>query len=407
MTLSRRTLMATASGALMTSLAPGMKASFAASGEAADRDILVVIFLRFGSDGLTMVAPSESGEYRDRRPTIGIPSSGPGAGLHVGALDRVPFFLHPMAGELKALYDAKQLAIVHAAGLPTDTRSHFESQEMMERGWLAGSTPMLGGWLTRHLMSRKDTVSELAAISAGADVHVPLHGFPGVVAIADVTQFNVVGGDFNLAVIDALNAGSEPAAVSARETVAMIRDVQKRLKALPPDGETTGYPAGEFPTAMKTLAKIVKMNAGLEVATVDFSGWDHHFEMNRQFPAHTQHLSKTLAAFWEEVKAYQKRITVVTMTEFGRRLDENTAGGTDHGAASFMFVLGGAVAGGKLYGTWPGLKPADLREGDLRVTTDVRHVLQELLVKRRGETALENVFPGIRYTPLGLVAARA
>ena len=403
MTLSRRTLMATASGALITSLAPGMKVGFAAP--SADRDILVVIFLRFGSDGLTMVAPSETGEYRDRRPTIAVTSSGANAGLPVGALDGVPFFLHPKAAELKALYDAKQMAIVHAVGLPTETRSHFESQDMMERGWLPGGTPLLGGWLTRHLMSRKGTMSELGAVSAGADVHVPLHGFPGVVAIPDVSQFNVTGGDFNLSVIDALNAGSEPAAVSARETVAMIRNVQSRLKALPADAETTAYPSGEFPTSLKTLAKIIKMNAGLEVATVDFSGWDHHFNMNKQFPGHTQHLSQTLAAFWNDLKPFQKRLTVVTMTEFGRRLDENTAGGTDHGAASFMFVLGGAVAGGKMYGQWPGLKPADLREGDLRVTTDVRQVLQELLVKRRGEKSLEQIFPGLPYAPLCLVRA--
>ncbi len=407
MTLSRRTLITTAaSGAFLTSLAPGVKAAFTAPGTAAPRDILVVVFLRFGCDGLTMVAPSDAGEYRDKRPTIGVPSSGADAGLHLGALDGVPFFMNRNAAELKALYDTKKLAIVHAVGLPTDTRSHFESQDMMERGWLPGSAPLRGGWLTRHLIAQAQPTSELGAVAAAADVHVSLHGLPGVVAVPDVTQFNVTGGDFNLNVIDAMNEGSDRAAVSARETVSMIRNVQARLRALPDDEKTSAYPAGGFATSLKSLAKIIKMNAGLEVATIDFGGWDHHYNMNLYFPGHTQQLSKTLAAFWDDMKAFQDRLTVVTMTEFGRRLDENTAGGTDHGAASFMFVLGGAVQGGRIYGKWPGLKPADLREGDLRVTTDVRQVLQEILVKRRRESAPAQIFPSLTYAPLDLMASR-
>ena len=100
---------------------------------------------------------------------------------------------------------------------------------------------------------------------------------------------------------------------------------------------------------------------------------------------------------------YPDRQTVVTMTEFGRRLEENTAGGTDHGAASYMMVLGGAVRGGHLYGAWPGLRPTDLREGDLRITTDVRQVLGEILVKRRGETQLAQIFSTLNPAPLGLL----
>jgi len=113
-----------------------------------------------------------------------------------------------------------------------------------------------------------------------------------------------------------------------------------------------------------------------------------------------------LAAFWDDVSAAQSRLTVVAMTEFGRRLEENTAGGTDHGAASFMLVLGSGVNGGRIYGDWPGLKPHQLREGDLRVTTDVRQVLQEILVTRRGEDNLRSIFPTLDYRPRGILRAR-
>lgn len=406
MILSRRSLLKSAStGAALSALAPGLSACFAAD-QSAQRDILVVVFLRFGSDGLTMIAPAEDPEYRRMRPTIGIAAAGEGAGLPLGTLDGVPFYMHPSAPELKALFDAGRLAVVHAAGLPTDTRSHFESQNMMERGVTEGDAPILGGWLARHLAARKLELPDLGAVSSAPDIHTPLQGIKGVAAIRDVRNFTVLGGDYNLQVIEKLNAGGDPHSVSARATVNMIRSVQAGLGRLPAETPVS-YPAGGFAASLRSLADIIKMNVGLEVATVDFAGWDHHYNMNSYFPPATRHLSQSLAAFWNDLQAVQHRLTIVTMTEFGRRLEENTAGGTDHGAASFMFLLGGGVNGGRIFGEWPGLRPTDLREGDLRVTTDVRQVLQEILVTRRGEDNLRSIFPTLDYQPRGVFRSLA
>ena len=165
----------------------------------------------------------------------------------------------------------------------------------------------------------------------------------------------------------------------------------------------TGYTDSQFSTSLRSIADLIKMDTGLDVATVDYGGWDHHFEMNLYFPDHAAEMSKSLSAFWHDMADYQDRITVVAMTEFGRRLEENANGGTDHGSGAFMFVLGGAVQGGKMYGDWPGLKTDDLREGDLRVTTDYRQVIQEILLKRRGEPSPKVVFPSLDYQPLNFI----
>ncbi len=417
MALSRRTLVtagigAASAGVLTAALAPGLRVALSGDPTAPPRDILVVIFLRFGSDGLTMVAPADDADYRDARPTIAVASAGSRAGLHIGALGGVPFFLHPELGEVKALYDLGDLAVVHAVGLPTNTRSHFESQDMMDRGVIESdsllrSGPLKGGWLARHLAARGLALPDLGVVAAAADVQTSLRGYDRAVAVPDVTQFNVTGGDFNLNVIDAINAGADVQAQSVRSAVGMVRAVRASLSRIV-GGYTTaqGYPGGEFGTAMRSVANLIKMNAGLEVATVDFAGWDHHYNMNSYLPGHARQLSQALAAFWADMVDYRSRLTVVTMTEFGRRLEENTAGGTDHGSASYMFVLGGAVKGGRMYGQWPGLRPADLREGDLRITTDMRQVLMEALAKRRGETALASVFPALTYKPLGILGER-
>jgi uncharacterized protein (DUF1501 family) len=401
MNLTRRKLFGSAAGAMMTTLAPGVRVAFGAG--TGQRDILIALFLRFGADGLSMIPPAADGNYHDARPTIGIAES---AALPIGSLGGTPLFLHPAVPELKALYDAKTLAIVHAAGMFAENRSHFISQDMMERGLADGDPPQNAGWLARHLLSTTPSLAPLGAVASAAQLDLRLQGYANAVAIPDVANFNVFGGNFNLDVINRMQAGAEPYVAAARNAVATIKSVQAGLATLPSDVEAAAtYTTGFLSQSLRSVATLIKMNVGMEVAAVDYYGWDHHVNLNLNFPPQAQELSQSLAAFWNDLSDFHDRLTIVTMTEFGRRVEENANDGTDHGSASFMFVLGANVNGGKIYGAWPGLAPADLHSGDLRVTTDYRTVLQEVLVTRRGEAAPQTVFPGVTYNPLGILRA--
>jgi len=244
----------------------------------------------------------------------------------------------------------------------------------------------------------------MGAISCEPGIAVSLQGYGGAMAVPDIKIFNIVGGDANRAVIKRLNGGHMPLTDSARETITTIETVQAKLAKLPHEEGNGGYPSGTLAASLKSLAATIKMNLGLEVATVDYGGWDHHIDLAAQFAPQARQLSEALAAFWNDMAPYRERMTIVTLTEFGRRVKENASGGTDHGSAAFMFALGQHVNGGRIYGQWPGLRPGDLHAGDLAVTTDYRQVLQEILVKRRGETTPRAIFPTLDYKPLGVVA---
>ena len=397
MSLTRRRLLGSATAATMTTLAPGVRVAFGAG----QRDIVIALFLRFGADGLSMIPPADDAHYHDARPTLGISARD---ALPIGSLDGTQFFLHPAVPELKALYDSRNLAIVQAAGMYAENRSHFISQDMMERGLADGDASQSAGWLARHLLSTTPTLPPLGAVASAAQLDLRLQGYASAVAIPDVSNFNVFGGDTNLNVISQMQAGAEPHVAAARDAVSTIKSVQAGLATLPDSvGEPAAYTNGFLSSSLRSIATLIKMNVGLEAAAVDFYAWDHHVNLNLNFPPQARELSQSLAAFWNDLRDYRDRLTIVTMTEFGRRVEENANAGTDHGSASFMFVLGNNVNGGKIYGRWPGLAPADLHSGDLRVTTDYRTVLQEVLVKRRGEAAPDKVFSGVAYNPLGVL----
>lgn len=414
MKLTRRNLLIGASGgALLATAGPGLRVSLAA--DSTSDEILVVLFARGGTDGLQLVAPANEAIYQDARPSIAVQPDGatPGFALANG-LDGVDFFMNQGASELNDLYTSGDLALIHAAGIPTDNRSHFKSMDLMERGMADNESNLTSGWLTRHLGSLTSERPLLSTISTGSSNPISLLGYPQAVSIPNVEDFNVAGGEVNAQVIAALNSGDSAYQQVAQQTLDAISTVQTKLEALndtADDTEETGdeattgpaYTNGPLSGALRNLATLIKMDVGLDVATVDHGGWDHHNNLVNEFGGQVTELSQSLAAFWDDMADYRDRISVVFMTEFGRRVYENASNGTDHGSGSVMMVLSGNANGGQMYGSWPGLSTPDLDNGDLAVTTDYRQVISEVLAKRHNSPSLETVFPTVPYEPLGLV----
>ena len=399
MTLSRRHLLS-AAGAGLVPMMPGLNMAFAANG--ASTNTLVFLFLRFGMDGLQLLAPADEAGYRDRRPTIGLRTTGGGSGVALDTLDKVQFFLHPQALQFREMYKAGTLAFVHAAGVPTAQRSHFEVQDMAVRGMADDERYVDSGWMARHFQTRPGTASEFAASSDGSPVNSALRGVFGMVPTSQLDTMRYIVTEEREPLLRALNSDNSAVARSIRQTLDTVAVVRDKIQSLPPT-PNPNYTYGALSQTLQPLARAIKLDVGVELATVDFGGWDHHDQLPGLFANQARELSNALFAFTDDLGSAMNRVTVVAMTEFGRRVSQNGSNGTDHGAASVMMVLGGGVKGGKIYGSWPGLNDADLDNGDLRVTTDYRQVLAEVLQKRQGQTAVEGVFPTVAYKPLGLI----
>lgn len=401
--LSRRSLLA--GGAALAAVAPGLKVSFAAEATT-PRDILVVLFQRGACDWLQMLAPAGDSNYVAARPTIRIRTDGNTPGIGVGTLGGTDMYLPAVAPELKTLYDSGKLAFIHAVGIPTTDRSHFTCQDMMEKGGADGEPEGNAGWLARHVASAGTGGAELSTVASSATNPVSLLGEATAIAIANTDTFNINGGNGNASVIRAINSGPTSAYKAiANAALDAVDDVQAGLRTLTDNSSEAGYTNGALSQSLRSLGKLIKMNVGIDIATVDYGGWDMHNSLTGEFNTRTTEFSRAINAFWKDIAAYQNRVTLITMTEFGRRLQENASQGTDHGSAGGMMVLSGNVKGGKIYGTWPGLAANQLVTGDLRVTTDYRQVLAEILVTRHRETKLSTVFPTISYSPLGFMNA--
>ena len=400
LTISRRRLVA---GAALATVMPGLRVSLAADATK-PRDILIVLFQRGACDWLQMLSPAGDPAYIAARPSIRIPTTGNNAGIGLGSMGTTDFYLPAVATDLKTLYDAGDLAFVHATGIHTTERSHFTCQDMMEKGNAGAETKQRMGWLTRHIVSAGDGGHALSTMAVAATNPSALLGDAGAIAIASADNFNISGGTANANVIRALNTGTSPYRRVATAALNAVTDVQAGLRAITDNSAAAGYTGGALSQSLRSLGKMIKMNVGVDIATIDYGSWDMHNGLVGEFNTRTTEFSRAIGAFWKDMADYQNRITLVTMTEFGRRVQENGSQGTDHGSGSGMLVLGGNVNGGKIYGTWPGLGTAQLTTGDLTVTTDYRQVLSEILVKRHAEKNLAGVFPTVKYAPLGLTA---
>jgi uncharacterized protein (DUF1501 family) len=364
---------------------------------------LVVIFQRGAADGLNIVVPHGEQQYYAMRPNINIPKK--------SLLDLDGFFgLHPSLEPFQPLWQQRHLAIVHAAGSPDATRSHFDAQDFMETG-TPGLKATEDGWLNRslHLLPKTPQTSPFRAIALGPSLPRILSGSEPAVAMNNINDFSVGGRNPKPSpAASAFEAMYDHSSDSVLHTTGEETfDAVKMLKAADPGryqpAAGANYPKGKFGESVRQLAQLIKANLGVQVAFADISGWDHHVNegaVEGQLANVLSDLSQSLSAFWTDLGDLAEDTVIVTMSEFGRTAHENGNRGTDHGHANVMFVLGGPVKGGKVYGRWPGLDQSQLYEGrDLALTTDFRQVIGEAVAKHMGNKDLAQVFPGYENQP--------
>ncbi|MCS7002497.1 MAG: DUF1501 domain-containing protein, partial [Dehalococcoidia bacterium] len=396
--------------ALSGSRITGLSFGDPAAAQAPDNEILVQIFLRGGIDGLNLIVPYGDPAYAVARPTIRIAEPG----RTRGAIDINGFFgFHPATTGLNELYQAGLLAIVVATGLTDPTRSHFDAMAMMERGTPGSTTALATGWIARHLVSANVT-GTLPALVVANQVPAAMIGALNVATIPSLNGYNLAGrnAEFQRLQRETIqswySSGTSWLHNAGTETLSVLSRIQQANPGSYTPANGARYPDNGFGRSLQVVAQLIKMNLGVRAATVDFGGWDTHESQGDDgqgfFANQVATLANGLLAFHTDLADVNSRLTVVVMSEFGRRLRQNNSNGTDHGHGNVMLVSGGAVRGG-LYGVWPGLSADKLNQGnDLDITTDYRQVLSEILVRRQRNGNLAAVFPGMpTYTPLGLM----
>src|SRR6266496_135993 len=366
------------------------------------RKTLIAIFQRGAVDGLNMVVPYGERNYYDLRPTIAIPQ--PGSGNAEAAINLDGFFgLHPSLVAFKPLWDTKRLAIVHAAGSPDNTRSHFDAQDYMESA-TPGLKSTSDGWLNRYLQSKPDPDRSLfRAVSMTQTMPRVLQGRAPTLAINNLADFNIRAGQSSNSLQGGFEAlydqtANDVLGGTGKETFEAVNYLKKVNPAQYKPENGAQYPRTPFGNSLLQIAQLIKAGVGLEVAFTDIGGWDTHVnEGNQQGQLSNllRQFSSAIAALYTDLGQRMDDVVVLTMSEFGRTAKENGNRGTDHGHANAMFVLGNGVRGGRVLGPWPGLKNDQLYEGrDLALTTDFRDVFAEIARKHLGTGNLKAVFPG-------------
>ena len=364
------------------------------TGNGDERRTLVVVFLRGGADGLNLVAPLDDDGYYKARPRIGIARK-----------DAVPlngfFGLNPLMKDLEPAWKDGLLSIIHQAGSEDTTRSHFEAQDLMEHGGVVA-----GGWLGRFLRFRNGApAGALSTVALGRELPECLRGAPSATVIQSLDEFSLGGNSTKLqrqlAGLYGLESG--PLGGAARDTLSAIERIANlRAKPyLPSNGAE--YARDEFSQGLRQIARLIKARVGLESASLDLNGWDSHLNQGAIMDPRIRNLAEGLASFTKDLGDAMATTSVVVMTEFGRRVVENSAFGTDHGRASVMFVLGGGVTGGKVFSKWGGLKEELLEgPGDLPVVHNYRNVLAPVLQRHGAGTDFSKIFPDFTVEPMAI-----
>ncbi len=405
--------------------------AFAGVGASPQRDVLVTLFLRGGLDGLSLVMPTggpDRAHYETARTNLKIPASGTNAALALGAWGGNTFGLHPAAGALHSLYQDRRVAFVHACGMETPSRSHFDTQFQIELG-TPGVSNTGDGWLTRHFLTAPGMPDDLIIpkLAVSNTVQSAWLSDLEVVAMSNPDDFELNTGPSEWRTMQKIalrNILENPAhdgeflhatGVEALDASTLVESLAILNGTYTPSNGAV-YPSGGYGDSLKLIARMIKADLGLQAVTVDLGGWDTHNAQNgpgagNYFHDRIAELSNGLAAFYTDLDGppaagtdYTSRLTVVVMSEFGRRLRENADRGTDHGHGNVITVLGNGIKGGRLYGSWPGLANDQLYDNaDLAITTDYRRVLSEILIQRMANPNVNLVFPGYTFPgPMGL-----
>lgn len=363
--------------------------------KAQQADILIYVFQRGAADGLNLVVPYGDSDYYINRPTLGIPP--PGNGVN-SALDLDGFFgLNPALSALLPLYDAGNLAMIHACGTTEGSHSHFKNQAFIDRGTV--DNKVATGWLSRYANSNNSSnESAFKSVAMSGAISPGLAGADAVVALESIQGFNIIAPESEALAMNnqlkSLFSGAQSLDKVAQATFSAVDLVASIDTEAYPVENGAIYPQSSFGNRLRDLAILIKSDIGIETASVDIEGWDTHDSQEPALNALAQDYAQSLAAFYTDMGNAMSNISIITITEFGRRATENGSAGTDHGTGNVAFIMGGGVNGGQVYTDWPGLGASDLYGvGDLAPTTDYRTVISECLDKRLFYSDHQTVFP--------------
>ncbi len=355
-----------------------------------------------------MVVPHGDPAYAVARPSIAVPTA------PLLAKDAM-FGLHPALQPLESMWAGGRMAAIHATGLPQPNRSHFAAIEAIEDAAVGSSDRT--GWINR-LIGLDTARSPLEAVTIGSGVQpASMYGPEPTLSAMRVDDIALSGASDDAGKLRrrrALTQVWEDAGgtlgVGARSTLTATATIGSQLQQDAPPANGAAYPNGDLGRALADTARLIRAKVGVQVVTVDFGSWDMHTNLGTidtsfgTFNGMTSQMALALKAFFIDLGLDANRVTLVTLTEFGRRLKENGARGVDHGWANATLLMGAGVNGGRYYGTWPGLDESSVVDGDLAVTTDYRSVLSEILVKRLN-VSTSTVFPSFTPETIGAVSA--
>jgi uncharacterized protein (DUF1501 family) len=400
----RRFLAGLGTSATAAALGPGLVSARASFGQPGATGALVVVFLRGGLDGLSAVVPAADPHLADARPHIAVPADA------LLPLDR-RFGLHPALGALHGRWQEGRLTAVHAVSTPDISRSHFQAQDCLERG--GASTGVTEGWLDR-VLDHLGPGTPFRGLALGTRAPRALSGDQPTVTFESLDRFSLGGGDDEVTLRTAralsdLHADLDhPLADDAASAIEGLATAGAVAAGEP--ARADAYPDGELPERLAELARLIKAQVGVRVACLDVGGWDMHTGLGSldggAMQARLTELGDALGAFADDLGPQLDDVTVVVLTEFGRRVEQNANAGTDHGHGAAVLLLGGGLAGGAVHGHWQDLAPEVLDHGDVPGWNDYRDVLAEVVGRRLGlgADALADVFPGHRPQPIGVMA---